>query len=1021
MAIDVSANELANNILGIFRKSNTTADLQERLIELLGIERIEFIQLLLERKLDILSIVVAINEIESAASGITARDTRSQGPGFGCQIVIRSEQEKRLEKMRRKEARKGKSGGGGGDGGGGGFEFDAVAFRRDAQYAASRMNEAHQYSETLMPMGSTSSNDLSQGLQLPPGSKRTQHRDYEEVRVPYSRPPEWREEERLVNVTEMEPWAQTAFHGMSKLNRIQSAIFHTAFRTNENMLICAPTGAGKTNCAMLTILQEVGKHFVSGVLRRDEFKIVYVAPMKALAQEMVENFGNRLRELRLVVREFTGDMQLTKKELMETQMIVTTPEKWDVTTRKNSDMALVQSVRLLIFDEVHLLHEERGPVIESLVARTLRQVESSQSMVRIVGLSATLPNYRDVAQFLRVGTAGLYYFPASYRPVPLEQCYIGVKETNAVKRQAVMNEVAYERAVAAVRRGKQVMIFVHSRKDTFKSAERLKSIAGEREELDLFAPFHNNNNNNNNKGGGSSGGSKFTKASGGGAGADAATLNREISKVKSHEVASLLPYGFATHHAGMLRGDRNAVERLFVMGAIRVLCCTATLAWGVNLPAHTVIIKGTQLYDSKHGKFVDLGMLDVMQIFGRAGRPQYDTSGEGIIITEHDSLNNYLRLMTNQLHIESQFISRLSDNLNAEVALGTVTSIAEAVTWLSYTYLFVRMQRNPLNYGITWRELEVDPDLGRYRRKLLEDAARNLDRCRMIRFEERSGVLASTDLGRTASNFYIDHETVQTFNEHLNEHIDEPGLLAVVCQAHEFENIMVREEELEELEELLRRACRILPVKGGVENKYGKVNILLQAYLAHVPVKAFALVSDTAYVVQNASRMLRGVFEIALKKQWCSVAKLALTLSKMVDRRLWLEQHPLAQFVPAFLRPEIIHKLDERRLGPEELFDMTPADIGAAIRHPHLGKEVLALVKRLPYLELEAKVQPITNTVLRVQVYITPAFDWDDRVHGTMEPFWLWVEDTENEVLYHSEYWVCFSCFNSFLLARLRC
>lgn len=56
-------------------------------------------------------------------------------------------------------------------------------------------------------------------------------------------------------------------------------------------------------------------------------------------------------------------------------MLVTTPEKWDVVTRKSvGDVALSQLVRLLILDEVHLLHEDRGPVLESLVARTLRQV-----------------------------------------------------------------------------------------------------------------------------------------------------------------------------------------------------------------------------------------------------------------------------------------------------------------------------------------------------------------------------------------------------------------------------------------------------------------------------------------------------------------------------------------------------------------------------------------------------------------------------------------------------------------------
>ena len=58
------------------------------------------------------------------------------------------------------------------------------------------------------------------------------------------------------------------------------------------------------------------------------------------------------------------------------QMIVTTPEKWDVITRKSSDMSMSMLVKLLIIDEVHLLNDDRGHVIEVLVARTLRQVLS---------------------------------------------------------------------------------------------------------------------------------------------------------------------------------------------------------------------------------------------------------------------------------------------------------------------------------------------------------------------------------------------------------------------------------------------------------------------------------------------------------------------------------------------------------------------------------------------------------------------------------------------------------------------
>lgn len=164
-------------------------------------------------------------------------------------------------------------------------------------------------------------------------------------------------------------------------------------------------------------------------MARNDFKIVFVAPMKALAAEIVRKFSSRLKWLGIEVRELTGDMQLTKAEIANTQIIVTTPEKWDVVTRKSTgDAELAQKVRLLIIDEVHLLHDERGAVLESIVARTLRQVETSQSMIRIVGLSATLPNYVDVAAFLRVNPyQGLFYFDGGFRPVPLEQHFCGVR------------------------------------------------------------------------------------------------------------------------------------------------------------------------------------------------------------------------------------------------------------------------------------------------------------------------------------------------------------------------------------------------------------------------------------------------------------------------------------------------------------------------------------------------------------------------------------------------------------------
>ena len=80
--------------------------------------------------------------------------------------------------------------------------------------------------------------------------------------------------------------------------------------------------------------------------------------------------------------------------------------------------------------------------------------------------------------------------------------------------------------------------------------------------------------------------------------------------MKSKQLRDLLPKGAGIHNAGLLRKDRNLVEKLFLDGKIRFLVTTATLAWGVNLPAYAVIIKGTDIYDPTRGN-TDLSILDI--------------------------------------------------------------------------------------------------------------------------------------------------------------------------------------------------------------------------------------------------------------------------------------------------------------------------------------------------------------------------------------------------------------------------
>ena len=131
-------------------------------------------------------------------------------------------------------------------------------------------------------------------------------------------------------------------------------------------------------------------------------------------------------------------------------------------------------MKLVIIDDIYLLHDERGPVLECIVARTLRSIEERQEILRIIGLSTLLPNYIDVARFLRVNPKSrLFFFNNSYPPCPLAQQYIGISEKKPLKRFQISIEIVYQKIIE--RAGKhQMIIFVHSRRKTYNVARIIK-------------------------------------------------------------------------------------------------------------------------------------------------------------------------------------------------------------------------------------------------------------------------------------------------------------------------------------------------------------------------------------------------------------------------------------------------------------------------------------------------------------------------------------------------------------------
>lgn len=994
--------DLYDVLMELIKAPRSSDELQNELFELLGFDKFELIEDILQNRHLIVTQIQRTDKREHLME--KAQMLKDSHTVVGMQVIVQSEEQKQLLKQLRKDEQKmkkilAKTGN---------VEEDVTE-----EVNPQRLKMNYQKQMVKLAMSTAKPNPLldtapikvpraamaqipkypnvfdsqlemkshvgflaGNKLLLPENVQRSDNKLYEEVRIPAPETPNLSVGNNRIQIADLDEIGQIAFKDTKELNRIQTIVYPVAYHSNDNLLVCAPTGAGKTNVAMLTIVHTIRDFVDQGVIHRDQFKIVYVAPMKALAAEMTENFGRKLKPLKIAVRELTGDMQLTKSEMNETQILVTTPEKWDVVTRKGAgDATMISLVKLLIIDEVHLLHGERGPVVEALVARTLRLVESSQSMIRIVGLSATLPNYIDVARFLRVNPMiGLFYFDSRFRPIPLGQVFIGVKALKPLQQMTDMDLVCYEKCVEMVEKGHQVMVFVHARNATVRTATVLRETATQKNQLTHFLPEDT---------------------------PELGLAKKAIAKSRNKQLVELFHSGLGMHHAGMLRTDRNLVEKYFREGHIRVLVCTATLAWGVNLPAHAVIIKGTEIYDAKRGTFVDLGILDVLQIFGRAGRPQYDKSGIGTIITTHDRLNHYLSLLTNQFPIESNFVQCLADNLNAEVTLGTISNVDEAIEWLSYTYLFVRMRINPQQYGFNYADVQADFTLERKRRELITKAAMELDKARMIRYNERTQDLHITDLGRTASHFYIKYNTVEVFNDLMRPIMTEGDILAMMSHAQEFEQLKVRDDEMDELDSLTHQYCEVV-VQGGSENVHGKVNILMQTYLSRGFVKSFSLLSDMSYITQNAVRICRALFTIALRQNNAILSSRLLTMSKMFERQMWEFQTPMAQF--HVLPLDVIRNIDERGFSVAALGEMDAKEIGNILRNHKHGSLVKKFANELPMVDIEATLQPITRTVLRIRIYLTPSFDWNDRVHGKFATaFWIWIEDPESNLIYHSE------------------
>lgn len=214
------------------------------------------------------------------------------------------------------------------------------------------------------------------------------------------------------------------------------------------------------------------------------------------------------------------------------------------------------------------------------------------------------------------------------------------------------------------------------------------------------------------------------------------------------------------------------VEKGFLEGQINVICCTSTLAVGVNLPCQLVIIKNSVGW--RDGGCKEYSDLEMMQMLGRAGRPQFDDSATAVILTRKERVAHYERLVSGSESLESCLHLNLIEHLNAEIGLGNVTDVQSATKWLAGTFLFVRLRRNPTYYRLKEGASQEDED--EMLRQICEKNIKLLQECGLVGTEK----LCSTEYGDAMARWYIRFETMKKLLS-LKAQADKTQIVSTSC------------------------------------------------------------------------------------------------------------------------------------------------------------------------------------------------------------------------------------------------
>ncbi|TFF86255.1 MAG: DEAD/DEAH box helicase [Promethearchaeota archaeon] len=346
--------------------------------------------------------------------------------------------------------------------------------------------------------------------------------------------------------------------GISNFRSIQEKSLKYIFSSEnrENLLVVAPSASGKTLIGELGIIQAT---------RRGQ-KGFYLVPLKAIANEKFSEFFKRYRTLDLRISVSTGDFDISLDEIEKSDICITTYERFDSIIRRKPEW--IKQIGVVVIDEIHNVgNKSRGIRLESLITRL-----KTYRNLQLIGLSATIKNPQELSEWLNAKL-----IKDEKRPIELRYKVV-VSDNKFETIKKLMKDLVNNNA--------QTLIFVRTRREAENLARKLSKNVKDLLKIEEIEELEGN-----------------TK-----------------SIIDSMLDFKIIGGGIGYHHAGLDSNSRVLVENLFRKKLLKAICCTTTLASGINTPAKVVIIKDLNVYQDSSGLVERIDRNRLHQIAGRAGR-----------------------------------------------------------------------------------------------------------------------------------------------------------------------------------------------------------------------------------------------------------------------------------------------------------------------------------------------------------------------------------------------------------------